>query len=192
MAKVVGPLYSMSASGKIANAMVFFGWKGKNVVRKWLKPSNPKSGAQGDVRLVMGGMGRSTRAIGLTSLFGVDAKAVAPSGQTFVSALISYILKNYMQNATAYEAEMTEYEAHTDKAEFDAAALSLGLVEFDISYKATTSAFVPGLQVYMLGKYGIAKRDISSSIFDRSPYDTAIADWTTTETGELVTDLTDI
>jgi len=59
MAKVTGPLFSMSASGKIGDSMVFFGWKGVNVVRQWLKPANPKSSGQGDARIIMGGTGRA-------------------------------------------------------------------------------------------------------------------------------------
>ena len=34
---------SMSASGKIADAIVYFTWKGRNVVRQWLVPANPQS-----------------------------------------------------------------------------------------------------------------------------------------------------
>ncbi len=43
MAKVKAPLFSFGASGKIADALVYFPWKGLNVVRSWVKPSNPKS-----------------------------------------------------------------------------------------------------------------------------------------------------
>jgi len=42
MAKVEGPLFSLEARGKIGNVMVHFPWKGRNVVRKWLKPTNPR------------------------------------------------------------------------------------------------------------------------------------------------------
>ncbi len=46
MAKLTAPLFSFTASGKLANSLVFFGWKGLNVVRKYVIPSNPKSDAQ--------------------------------------------------------------------------------------------------------------------------------------------------
>ena len=41
MAKVDGPLLSLEARGKVADAIVFFPWKGRHVVRQWLKPTNP-------------------------------------------------------------------------------------------------------------------------------------------------------
>ena len=43
MAKLKAPLFSFGASGKLADALVYFPWKGLNVVRSWVKPSNPKS-----------------------------------------------------------------------------------------------------------------------------------------------------
>lgn len=189
MAKVTGPLFSISASGKIANAMVHFGWKGLNVVREWVVPANPKSGSQGDVRLVLGGLGRSTRCVEKTSLYQDDAKVCAPSDQTWVSYILQYMIDNYMTNATAYEVEYAEYAAHAAKAAFDTAGGTLNLTEFDLAYKSTSHAFVAGLQVYMLAKYGIAMKAAKEDVFDRSPFDTALASWIEAEVLELVTDV---
>ncbi len=46
MAKVNAPLFSFNAAGKIANALVYFGWKGIDCVRSYVVPSNPKTDAQ--------------------------------------------------------------------------------------------------------------------------------------------------
>ncbi len=46
MAKVTAPLFGFSASGKIADSLVFMKWKGIATVRKYLIPANPKSAAQ--------------------------------------------------------------------------------------------------------------------------------------------------
>ncbi len=46
MAKLKGPLMSLGASGKLANTLVFFPWKGLNVVREYIVPSNPKTALQ--------------------------------------------------------------------------------------------------------------------------------------------------
>lgn len=43
MAKLKGPLFSLGASGQIAKALVYFPWKGLNVVREHVIPSNPRS-----------------------------------------------------------------------------------------------------------------------------------------------------
>lgn len=53
MAKVVGPLYSVSASGTIADAFTFGSWKGIQWVRTWFKPFNPKTPKQVNIRTAM-------------------------------------------------------------------------------------------------------------------------------------------
>lgn len=50
MAKVNAPLFSFNASGKLAKSLVYFGWKGLDVVRSYVVPTNPKSDAQEDQR----------------------------------------------------------------------------------------------------------------------------------------------
>ncbi len=46
MAKVKGPLFSFSASGKIADTLVYLPWKGLNNVRQYVIPTNPKTDKQ--------------------------------------------------------------------------------------------------------------------------------------------------
>ena len=46
MAKLKAPLFTFSDSGKIADSLVYFGWKGLNVVRSYVVPANPKTDAQ--------------------------------------------------------------------------------------------------------------------------------------------------
>ncbi len=58
MAKVEGPLFSLEARGKVGNVMVHFPWKGRNVVRKWLKPTNPRDINQKLIRQKLAAVGR--------------------------------------------------------------------------------------------------------------------------------------
>lgn len=46
MAKVNAPLFSFNAAGQLAKSLVYFGWKGLDVVRSYVIPSNPKSAGQ--------------------------------------------------------------------------------------------------------------------------------------------------
>jgi len=46
MAKVNAPLFSFNASGQLAKSLVYFGWKGLDVVRSFVTPSNPKTAGQ--------------------------------------------------------------------------------------------------------------------------------------------------
>jgi len=195
MAKVTGPLYSMSASGTIGKAMVFFGWKGINVVREWLIPKNLKSPDQGDVRIVFGGLGQATRCVGLADIahtdspFGADAKLCNPSGQTWVSFLVQHLTKTYMSDATAYEAMYTAFEGNTQKAIFTAQAAILELADFDISYKGTAHIFSKGMQLFMLAKYGIGMLTLKEGVYNRAPYLTAIGSWGAGDPVLLKTDL---
>ncbi|MBA7705777.1 hypothetical protein ES703_114616 [subsurface metagenome] len=46
MAKLKAPLLSLGAQGAIGKTLVFFGWKGLDVVREYVVPANPKTDAQ--------------------------------------------------------------------------------------------------------------------------------------------------
>jgi len=50
VAKLKAPLFSFRASGKLADSLVYFGWKGLNVVRSYVVPSNPKTDLQNTQR----------------------------------------------------------------------------------------------------------------------------------------------
>ena len=53
MARVSGPLFSMSASGTVGKAITFGIWKGRPWCRVWFKPENPKTEEQVNVRTAM-------------------------------------------------------------------------------------------------------------------------------------------
>jgi len=53
MAKVTGPLMSMSATGTVGKAITFGAWKGIEYVREWFRPSNPNTALQIVVRARM-------------------------------------------------------------------------------------------------------------------------------------------
>jgi len=46
MAKLVAPLFSLGARGKLGDALVFFPWKGLHAVRTYVVPANPNSAGQ--------------------------------------------------------------------------------------------------------------------------------------------------
>ncbi len=185
MAKVTGPLYSMSASGKIADAMVFFGWKGVNVVRQWIKPANPRSAGQGDARIIMGGTGKAVGTVEPSSAFHqqlIDLSLI-PGGQTKQSYLVKYIIEHYLTNATTYAAQLAACTGHTAYSDFGSLATSLSIVEFDLAY-ADNAPYDKALGLYLLAQAAIALS------FTGSPYDTALSSWTATEIGEMGADFT--
>lgn len=46
MAKLKGPLFSLGASQQLGKTLVYFNWKGLDVVREYVVPSNPKTAGQ--------------------------------------------------------------------------------------------------------------------------------------------------
>lgn len=50
MAKLKAPLMSLGAAGQLGKALVFFGWKGLDVVREYVIPTNPDTQLQKDQR----------------------------------------------------------------------------------------------------------------------------------------------
>lgn len=53
MAKTKGPLFSLDASGSVADTIVFSRWKGRSYVRRHQIPHNPKTTKQVNVRKAM-------------------------------------------------------------------------------------------------------------------------------------------
>jgi len=53
VAKVKAPLFSLGAAGQIGKSLVYFAWKGLNVVREHVTPSNPQTAPQTTHRAIM-------------------------------------------------------------------------------------------------------------------------------------------
>lgn len=53
MAKVTGPLLSISARGSVADTLTYSVWKGIAYCKEWFKPANPQSTEQTNIRLAM-------------------------------------------------------------------------------------------------------------------------------------------
>ena len=181
---------SMSATGKLADAIVFFGWKGINVVRQWLVPQNPQSAAQGDIRLIIGGLGKCIGKNEAGSPFDLKLTAlgVIPAQQTRQSYLVKYIKDNILtgQGATMtgnYNNELAALTGHTAYTAFATAANTLALADFDLSY-ASIAPFEKELGVYLIARAAIALG------FTGEPYTSALTSWTGADLDKLVNHLT--
>jgi len=186
MAKVQGPLLSLEARGKIADAIVFFPWKGRHVVREWLKPSNPMSEDQGDQRLICGALGRATSPIHTTSAFATDVRLYMATGNTWVAEIVQYMVKSVINDGTAWDALHAEYVAHTAKAGFDSEAADLNLAEFDVIYKGATNKAEPGMILYLIAKCSTNWELLGTKGFQRAPYTTALASWVLADIQSMV------
>lgn len=188
MAKVTGPLHSDDARGKLASALVFMGWKGIKTVRAFVIPANPKDPDQGDIRCVIGGLGRAAGRVKVDESFDTKLKAlgVIPSQQSKQSYLVQYVKNNYIggKGATmtaAYNSMIAALTGHTAYTIFQSKASGIGIADFSLTYD-TIAVFDKGLGFYLLAKAAIALG------FTGSPYTKTLAAWTTTQIGKLASD----
>ena len=93
---------------------------------------------------------------------------------------------NVVNNGTAWDALVTEYEAHTATAAFDSEAAALNLQAFDVVYKGAADDAQPGAILYCAAKFATAWELLGTKGFQRTPYTTALASWTVTEIQAMV------
>jgi len=188
MAILTGPLMSLDARGKLANALVFIGWKGIKTVRQWVKPANPQSINQGNVRLVLGGTGRAMGKVGVDSGIHTQLKDLdlIPDQQSKQSYLVQYIREQYLAGTgatftAAYVAQLALCTGHTKYTTFQNAADDLDITEYDLTY-AGISPYDKAFGIFLLAKACIALS------FTGTPYTLAIDEWTEIQVASFTAD----
>jgi len=152
MAKVILPLLSVEARNKIGNAMVFFPLphSDQNVVRRWLKPSNPKSEGQGDVRLYQTAAGKVLSKIVTGGTFQIQVAALTPAGEIWNARLVKTI------HGTAFAdiiASLTAWDTAANSGQWTSVASSLGIADQDVSY-ASIAPITKGEVLFLAGRAG--------------------------------------
>jgi len=99
MAKVTGPLMSMSASGTVGKAITFGKWKGRQWCREWFTPENPKTEKQVNVRTALTLLLPQWQAQSVESKATWDAYA-APFNMAGVNKFISRGMDAYVAQLT--------------------------------------------------------------------------------------------
>jgi len=151
MAKVISPLFSFEASGKIADAMVFFTWKGRNVVRKWTIPTNPMTNDQGDIRLKLLSLAKGIKPALLTANLVTALKDFTPSGQIWNAYIIKVVMDQYLKGLTSYTALLSAFTNNTLVADWECAATGLEMVDQWLTY-AAAATITPGQQMFQIAK----------------------------------------
>lgn len=166
MAKVVLPLLSAEARGKIADSLVFFPLAhsiGGQPVRRWLKPANPQNAAQGNTRIKMAASGSIIPKIlhvktgQLTdSSLAAQIKVLCPANKIwnafYVEKMNGSAFATFLQALTDWTAENT-----TDKGLFDTAAAALAMEDTTLAYASPSTItagqklFVAAHGAYLLG-----------------------------------------
>ncbi len=190
MAKLTGPLFSLDARGKLGSSLVFIGWKGIKTVRQWLKPANPQSADQGNVRCIIGGLGRAIGKVAKDSTFHDKIKdlELIPDQQSKQSYLVQYIKDHYLGGAGAtltgyYASQLASLAGHTKVTSFSVGANALGILAFDVDYD-TIAPFKKALGLYLLARFA------TTIPLAGSPYSIALASWTGKQIDAMVAEMT--
>lgn len=95
MALVLGPLMSIDASGTYKDALTFSIWKGRNYVRSWFRPTNPKTTAQQANRTMLSDAVSAWHALysGTADTWNIAARDVYPPISGFNYYVMQYILQ---------------------------------------------------------------------------------------------------
>jgi hypothetical protein len=185
MAKITGPLMSISATGKLANSLIFSGWKGLNVVRQWLAPANPQTTRQAWFRTMLAGTGKAVGKIETDGEIAAQliSQNLIPAGQTKQSYLVKYILTNYLTNPTTYSLALIDYENVGAVTSFQGLADLFTLVDYMTPYGAVLN-YYKGFGLYLIAKAGIALG------LTGTPWTTALTSWTKAHVYSMGKDMT--
>ena len=188
MAKVVGPLMSLEARGKIGNALVAFVWKGRNIMRAWTIPSNPQALLQKLIRQKLASMGKNVvkiKQIQSDLASGSEMyqliKAVTPATQIWNAYFVKAALDDLKVdgNYTVFAAAIAACDFVSEA--FSLAAGTLGMAA--ITGAPYASEISPQMQLAM-GAYAAHKLSLSGKC---SLYDTAPETWTTKQVTDFAT-----
>lgn len=166
MATVKTPLLSFEARNKLADSIVFFPWKGRNVVRQWRKPTNPRSTDQMIIRQKLAAMGKNlviieTPKTGLTagSKMYQMLKDVAPATQIWNAYFVEKAL-DYVKTDANFVALSAALAGAATLSQWTNSAIGLGfetLTNADIY----ATQIPPELQLFM-GAYAAYLLELSS------------------------------
>jgi hypothetical protein len=196
MAKVDGPLMSLEARGKIADAIVFFPWKGRHCVRQWLKPTQPQTTLQGYIRAAVYSIGKWVKQVmSISQGDAVNSKVyslctVAVPAGTNWNAWIAQQYLNLIGTAgtlatASFTALVAAYSSLTAAVltAFKTNATALGMADFAFDYGYITN-IEAGCQLYfgaLAAYYG--------SIQASAPYNVNPNSWAVSHVDSFKTDM---
>jgi hypothetical protein len=90
MVKLYGPLFSLEASGTVAQAITFASWKGRAYARQRVVPANPRTGPQKGMRAMLRFLSQAWAALTAPN----KATWVTRAAQTNISPFNAYVSYN--------------------------------------------------------------------------------------------------
>ncbi len=181
MAKVDGPLFSLEARGKIGDAIVFFPWKGRHAVRRWLKPTNPRDIDQKLIRQKLAAVGQCIgKILGVStdypngSLAVVQWKTLTPATQIWNAYIVKKALAD-LSSDNAWTNLMETMDATAMITVWQSCALDMGMKTLYATQDAYATDIPPEHQLAAVA-YAAYKAGYSDISIDMSIYPSAIVE----------------
>ena len=157
MAKVTGPLFSMSASGRLESLV----YDRRGFVRKFVPPANPETSAQGNARQRLLAAQRAVSKAGPTMREELRAKFAEMGlpgyrwNAYLIQATIGYNAEAWSDSVSAFDAML-----QGDRDNWDGRAATLGLYTVEVNY-ASDSPISAGLAMFAVRRalYGLGFGD---------------------------------
>lgn len=135
MARVILPLMGVEATGALGKAIVYMpiphATDGLTSVRRWLKPKQPNSWAQGDVRLYVKAVGHGMNFISTGGELQDELYNATPAPQIWNA----YFLKTCFGAAfAAIKSSLTAWATPALTSVWTSVAASIGILDKDIGY----------------------------------------------------------
>lgn len=136
MVKCNGPMFSLSASGKLAGSVVFASWKGRAYARSLVTPANPRSAGQTGVRAMFKWLAQNWAQMGTTLHAAWEERAAAQTISTF-NAFMGFNQARW-RNFLGPAAVPTDLEEGTNGV-YAGGSATAGVRQITISKELTTA-----------------------------------------------------
>ena len=179
MAKVDGPLFSLEARGKIGEALVFFPWKGRHAVRRWLKPTNPRDIDQQLIRQKLASVGQTigkilgvSTAVPNGSYAVQEWKTLTPATQIWNAYIVKKALVD-LASDNAWTTLMGAIDGTGNVTVWQSCAEEMGMKTLYATQDAYATDIPPEHQLAAVA-YAAYKADYSDISVDMSVYPSAV------------------
>ena len=191
MATVDGPLFSLEARGKIGEAIVFFPWKGRHAVRRWLKPTNPRDVDQKLIRQKLAAVGQTIgKILGVStaypngSLAVVEWKTLTPATQIWNAYIVKKALSQLSSDAK-WILFAASIAGANELTTWQSCALDMGMVTLYATQDAYATDISPELQLAAVA-FAAVEAGYSDVSIDASGL---IEDWGTVDISLFVSNM---
>lgn len=191
MAKVVGPLQSFSAGGKVADTLIFQKSNGRNIVRRYFRPSNPNSSAQQVNRTIMFMVSQAIGAVDPDRPYLQDLLTVVPATETWSTYIQKYVTRRFGRGLAGADALRLDYVGHPNRVLINDFSIRIEFTGRRFTTDPSDPVLDAGVSFYLLAELAFELKTRDSNLFDRAVYNTPLDSWNLNHAIDFKTDFTD-